>query len=172
MTVGAPWRRIAEFAIPMLLGNIAQQLYNTVDSIVVGKYVGDNALAAVGTAGPILNLLLAIFVGVATGAGIVISQSYGARDREGLSENVGNCISLAAVASLVIMVIGPLLTMPLLQLLSTPESTIQWCADYLNIYFYGIVGFFFYNMLSGVLRGLGDSLSALLFLLVAAATCP
>ena len=136
MTQGRPWKRIMEFAMPMLVGNLAQQLYNTADSIIVGRYVGDNALAAVGSAAPILNLLLALFVGVATGAGIVISQSYGARDREALSENVGNCISLAAVASLVIMVIGPLLTMPLLQLLGTPDSIIQWCADYLNIYFY------------------------------------
>ena len=168
MTQGRPWKRITEFAMPMLIGNLAQQLYNTADSVIVGRYVGDNALAAVGSAGPILNLLLALFVGIATGAGIVISQSFGARDREGLSENVGNCISLAAVASVVIMVIGPLLTMPLLHLLGTPESIIDWCADYLNIYFFGIVGFFFYNMLSGVLRGLGDSFSALVFLLVAA----
>ena len=169
MTQGPPWKRIVEFAMPMLIGNIAQQLYNTADSVIVGRYVGDNALAAVGSAGPILNLLLALFVGIATGAGIVISQSYSAKDREALSENIGNCISLAAVASVVIMIIGPILTMPLLELLSTPDSIIQWCADYLNIYFYGIVGFFFYNMLSGVLRGLGDSLSALVFLLVAAA---
>ena len=158
-----------EFAMPMLIGNIAQQLYNTADSVIVGRYVGDNALAAVGSAGPILNLLLALFVGISTGAGIVISQSYGARDREGLSENIGNCISLAAVASVVIMIVGPMLTTPLLQLLRTPESIIAWCTDYLNIYFYGIIGFFFYNMLSGVLRGLGDSLSALVFLLIAAA---
>ena len=169
MTQGTPWKRIMEFAMPMLVGNLAQQLYNTADSVIVGRYVGDNALAAVGSAGPILNLLLALFVGIATGAGIVISQSFGARDRESLSENIGNCISLAGVASVVIMIIGPLLTMPLLRLLSTPESIIDWCADYLNIFFLGIAGFFFYNMLSGVLRGLGDSLSALAFLLVAAA---
>ena len=169
MTEGEPWKRITEFAIPMLLGNIAQQLYNTADSIIVGKYVGDNALSAVGSASPILNMLLALFVGVSTGAGIVISQSYGAKDRESLSTAIGNCISLAGIATVVIMVIGPLLTMPMLQLLGTPESIIYWCADYLNIFFYGIIGFFMYNMLSGVLRGLGDSLSALGFLLIAAA---
>lgn len=169
MTEGAPWKRILEFSIPMLLGNLAQQLYNTADSIIVGRYVGDNALAAVGSASPILNLLLALFVGVATGAGIVVSQSFGAKDRNGLTESVGSCIALSAIASVIIMITGPLVTMPLLTLLGTPESIIQWCADYLNIYFYGIVGFFFYNMLSGVLRGLGDSVSALGFLLVAAA---
>ncbi len=169
MTQGAPWQRILEFSIPMLLGNIAQQLYNTADSVIVGIYVGDNALAAVGSAAPILNLLLALFVGISTGAGIVISQAFGARDRQGLSKNIGNCITLAGIASVVIMMIGPLLTRPLLELLSTPDSILDWCTDYLNIYFWGIAGFFFYNMLSGVLRGLGDSVSALGFLLLAAA---
>ena len=169
MTQGAPWQRIAEFAVPMLLGNLAQQLYNTVDSIVVGKYVGDNALAAVGSAAPILNLLLALFVGVATGAGIVISQRYGAGDREGLSRAIGNCISLAAIASLGTMVLGTLIARPLLVFLDTPASIIDWCTDYLVIFFLGAAGFTFYNVLSGVLRGMGDSVSALLFLLVAAA---
>lgn len=169
MTVGTPWKRIMEFALPMLVGNFAQQLYNTVDSIVVGKVVGDNALAAVGSANPILNLLLALLVGISTGAGIVVSQSYGARDRDGLTKAVGNCIALSAIATVVIMIIGPMITMPLLTLLGTPDSIIDWCAEYLNIYFIGIVGFFFYNMLSGVLRGLGDSFTALVFLLVSAA---
>ena len=116
MTQGEPWKRITEFAVPMLLGNIAQQLYNTADSIIVGKYVGDNALSAVGSAGPILNLLLALFVGISTGAGIVISQAYGAKDREALSKNIGNCITLAGIATVVIMIIGPLLTRPMLEI--------------------------------------------------------
>ena len=169
MTQGTPWKRILEFSIPMILGNIAQQLYNTADTVIVGIYVGDNALSAVGSASPILNLLLALFVGIATGAGIVISQSCGARDREGLSMNIGNCITLTVIASVFIMVVGPLITRPMLDLLDTPASIIDWCESYLNIYFYGILGFFMYNMLSGVLRGLGDSVSALIFLLVAAA---
>ena len=158
-----------EFSVPMLLGNIAQQLYNTADSVIVGLYVGDNALAAVGSASPILNLLLALFVGISTGAGIVVSQSFGARDREGLSKAIGNCISLTFIATVVIMFIGPIITRPLLNLLDTPASIMEWCADYLKIYFFGIIGFFFYNMLSGILRGLGDSVSALGFLLLAAA---
>ena len=167
MTIGAPWQRIAEFAVPMLLGNIAQQLYNTVDSIVVGKYVGDNALAAVGSSSPILNLLLALFVGISTGAGIIISQRFGAKDREGLSLAIGNCISLAAIASLIILVIGPMISRPMLELLDTPASIIDWCTSYLNIFFIGAAGFIFYNILSGVLRGMGDSASALMFLIVA-----
>ena len=169
MTQGAPWKRIAEFAIPMLLGNLAQQLYNTVDSVVVGKYVGDNALAAVGTSMPILNLLLAVFVGVATGAGIVISQHYGAGDREALSRAIGNCMTLAAIASVATMVIGVAVTRPLLRLLDTPASVFDWCAEYLIIFFLGAAGFTFYNILSGILRGMGDSFSALAFLLVATA---
>jgi len=168
MTLGSPWKRIMEFSIPMLLGNIAQQLYNTADSVIVGMYVGDNALAAVGSASPILNLLLALFVGISTGAGIVVSQSFGAKDREGLSNGIGNCISLTFVATIVIMLVGPLITRPMLNLLDTPASIIDWCASYLNIYFIGIIGFFFYNMLSGILRGLGDSVSALGFLILAA----
>ena len=99
MTAGRPWKRIIEFAIPMLLGNLAQQLYNTADSVIVGIYIGDDALSAVGSASPILNLLLALFVGIATGAGIVVSQSFGARDREGLSNAVGNCILLSFAAT-------------------------------------------------------------------------
>ena len=168
MTMGAPWKRIMEFSVPMLLGNIAQQLYNTADSVIVGHYVGDNALAAVGSASPILNLLLALFVGISTGAGIVVSQSFGAKDREGLSKAIGNCISLTFVATVFIMIVGPIITRPLLNLLDTPASIVEWCTDYLNIYFLGIIGFFFYNMLSGILRGLGDSVSALGFLLLAA----
>jgi len=144
-------------------------LYNTADSVIVGHYVGDNALAAVGSASPILNLLLALFVGISTGAGIVVSQSFGARDRDGLSRGIGNCISLTVVATVFIMIFGPMITRPMLELLDTPASIIDWCTDYLNIFFWGVAGFFFYNMLSGILRGLGDSLSALGFLLLAAA---
>ena len=167
MTAGPPWQRIMEFAVPMLVGNLAQQLYNTADSIVVGHYVGDNALAAVGSASPILNLLLALFVGVSTGAGIVISQNYGAGDRERLSNSVGNCITLAAIASAITMLIGVAVTTPMLRLLDTPASIIGWSGDYLHIIFWGVAGCAFYNILSGILRGMGDSFSALAFLLLA-----
>jgi len=166
MTEGTPWKRIVEFAIPMLLGNIAQQFYNTADSIIVGKYIGDNALAAVGSAGPILNLLMVLFIGISTGAGIMVAQYFGAKDREKLSRSIGVCITLTAIASVFIMVVGPLIARPLLTLLNTPESIIDWCQDYLTIFFIGIAGFNYYNILSGILRGLGDSVSALVFLLV------
>lgn len=167
MTVGKPWEDIVIFTVPMLLGNIAQQLYNTVDSVVVGQFVGDNALAAVGSAGPILNLLIVLFVGISMGSGIMVSQYLGARNKEALSETIGTSIVLTAIASLLVMVAATLTARPLLELLSTPETIIDWCTSYLRIMFLGIAGMAFYNILSGILRGLGDSMSALLYLLVA-----
>ena len=167
MTVGEPWKKIVIFTIPMLLGNIAQQLYNTVDSIVVGKYVGDNALAAVGSAGPILNLLLVLFVGISMGASIMVSQYFGAKQREELSQTIGNCITLTAIAVVIIMVLSVIIVRPLLELLDTPDSIIDWCTSYLLIMFLGSVGSAYYNILSGILRGLGDAFSALIYLLVA-----
>lgn len=166
LTEGTPWKRIVEFAIPMLIGNVAQQLYNTADSIIVGRYIGDNALAAVGSASPILNLLLVLFVGISVGASIMVAQYFGAKDREKLSHTIGTCISLTAIASLAIMIIGPLISRPLLSLLNTPESIINWSKDYLNIFFIGSAGFAYFNILSGILRGLGDSVSALVFLII------
>lgn len=167
MTIGRAWEKILLFTIPMLIGNIAQQLYNTVDSVVVGKYVGDNALAAVGSAGPILNLLIVLFVGISMGASIMVSQYFGARDRVGLSHTIGNCIVLTVIASVFVMIVGTLAARPLLQLLGTPESIIDWCTSYLKILFIGAAGLAFYNILGGVLRGLGDSISALIYLIVA-----
>lgn len=166
MTEGSPWQKIILFAVPMLVGNIAQQLYNTVDSVVVGNYVGDNALAAVGSAGPILNLLIVLFVGISVGAGIMVSQYFGAKEREKLSMTIGNCVTLTAIATLFVMIVASMVARPLLELLDTPESIIDWCHSYLLILFIGSVGLAYYNILSGVLRGLGDSMSALLYLLV------
>ena len=167
MTQGDPVRQIVKFMIPMLIGNVFQQLYNTVDSIVVGKYVGDNALAAVGSAGPIVNLLLVLFMGISVGAGIMVSQYFGARQRGPLSKSIGCCITMTFVASLIVMALAPLITMPLLRLLNTPDEIIDWCSGYLRILFLGIAGCAFYNILGGMLRGLGDSVSALLYLMIA-----
>ena len=167
MTKGNPVKVIIAFTIPMLIGNVAQQLYNTADSIIVGRFVGDNALAAVGSAGPILNLMLVLFMGIATGASIMVSQYFGSRKREELSKTIGVCITLTLIASLFITAVGPFITRPLLKLLNTPETIIDWCHQYLVIIFIGMAGGGLYNILSGVLRGLGDSVSALIYLLVA-----
>ena len=123
MSQGEPWRRIAEFAFPLLIGNFAQQLYNTVDAVVVGNSRwGYQALGAVGNASPVLNLLLALFVGISTGAGILVSQRFGAKDSEGLAKTIGNCVTATAIASAVIMIAGPLLTGPLLRAVGTMDS--------------------------------------------------
>lgn len=170
MSQGEPWRRIAEFAFPLLIGNFAQQLYNTVDAVVVGNSRwGYQALGAVGNASPVLNLLLALFVGISTGAGILVSQRFGAKDSEGLSRTIGNCVTATAIASVVIMIAGPLLTGPMLKAVGTMDSMYDQCKAYLDIFFYGIAGFFFYNIFAGILRGLGDSFSALLYLLITSA---
>lgn len=167
MTEGRPWEKIVLFTIPMIIGNVAQQLYNTVDSIVVGRYVGDNALAAVGSASPILNLLLVLFIGISMGASIMVSQYFGSRDRENLSRTIGSVLTLTAASSIFLMIAGSVAIRPILELLNTPASIIDWCSDYLFIMMYGIAGVAYYNILCGVLRGLGDSFSALVYLVVA-----
>lgn len=167
MTQGKPWKSILMFTLPMLIGNIAQQLYSTVDSIVVGNYVGDNALAAVGSVMPILNMLLVLFVGISAGASIMVSQYFGAKDRESLSYTIGNCITATLIACALLIAVALPLLRPLLKILNTPESIFEWCVDYLSISIIGIAGMAYYNILSGIIRGLGDSFSALLYLLVA-----
>ncbi len=167
MTVGTPWKAIMLFTVPMIIGNIAQQLYNTVDSIVVGRYIGDNALAAVGSAGPIVNLLLVLFIGISAGANIMVSQYFGAKNRESLSYTIGNCITVTAICCLALILVAAPLIKPLLGLLNTPDSIIDGCADYLMISLVGMAGMAYYNILSSIIRGMGDSVSALLYLLVA-----
>lgn len=167
MTEGAPWKKIVLFTIPMLIGNIAQQLYNTVDSIIVGRYVGDNALAAVGSASPILNLLIVLFIGISVGVSIMVAQYFGAKEREELSSTIGGCVTLTAIVAIALMIVSPFVVRPMLEMLHTPASIIDWCTSYLIIMMVGIAGMAYYNILSGVLRGLGDSVSALVYLLVA-----
>ena len=167
MTVGSPMRKLVQFSIPLLIGNLAQQLYNTVDSIVVGKYIGDTALAAVGTAGPILNLLLVLFMGIATGASIQASQFFGAKDRDTLSRVVGTTIVLTVVSGLVVMVIGYFASPFLIGLMTPPADVGEGAVIYLKIIFLGIIGGGAYNILSGVLRGIGDSVYPLLYLVLA-----
>lgn len=169
MTVGTPWKGILTFTIPMLIGNIAQQLYSTVDSIVVGNTegVGVTGLSAIGSAMPILNMLLVLFIGISTGASIMVSQYFGAKKREELSRTIGNCITVTVICCIVLIAVMSSFIRPILEMLKTPESTIDWCYDYLFISLVGIAGMAFYNILSGIIRGLGDSMSALIYLLIA-----
>ena len=167
MTVGRPLVNIAAFSIPLLIGNLAQQLYNTVDSIVVGQYVGDTALAAVGASGPILNLLLLLFMGISTGAGILVSQYFGAKKKEELSKTIGTCLALTLICGVFLMVVGPVLSGPLMCLLDTPADVYDKSVTYLTIIFLGMVGNGFFNIVSGILRGMGDSVTPLIYLIVA-----
>ena len=167
MTVGIPWQKILIFSLPLVIGNIAQQLYSTVDSIIVGHYVGDNALAAVGSAMPLFNLILVLFMGISTGTGIMVSQYVGAKSREDIAHTVGNSIVVSLIATVFLMVVGPFFVRPLLGLLNTPDSIFEWCVSYLNYMLYGVIGMVYYNVLGGILRGLGDSFSSLIYLLIA-----
>ena len=167
MTVGNPMSCILKFSIPLLIGNLAQQMYNTVDSIVVGQYIGDVALAAVGTAGPILNLLLVLFMGISTGASILTAQFFGAKDRTNLSKVVGTTIFLVFASGLLMTVIGYFASPFLISLVTPPADVAEGAVIYLQIIFIGILGGGMYNILSGVLRGMGDSTNPLLYLIIA-----
>ncbi|MDI9472430.1 MAG: MATE family efflux transporter [Tissierellia bacterium] len=167
MTTGDPWKRILAFSFPLLLGNLAQQAYSAVDSMVVGTYVGDHALAAVGTSGPIIHLLIVFFVAISTGVGIMVSQYFGAKRKEDLVKTIGNCITITFIVSITLMALTPFITTPLLTFLGVPESIFNWSKEYLSILLGGVIGMSYYNILSGVLRGMGNSSSPLLYLLVA-----
>lgn len=167
MTVGSPTQNLIRFSVPLLIGNMAQQLYSTVDSIVVGNYVGDGALAAIGASGPVLNLLLVLFMGVSIGASVMASQYFGAKERDSLSQTIGTTITATLACTVFVMVLGPLITRPVLTMLDTPADILDMACDYMTILFLGFLGAAFYNVISGVLRGLGDSIMPLAFLLVA-----
>ena len=167
MTEGSPLVSLVKFSVPLLIGNMAQQLYSTVDSIIVGRYVGDTALAAVGAVMPIINLLLVFFMAIATGAGILVSQTFGARNWKLLDKTIGNALLLVFLSSVAIMAVALSLARPILTVLDTPPEIFNMSLDYLRIVFIGILGFGFYNIISGILRGLGDSITPLIFLLIA-----
>lgn len=169
MTQGKPWKVILQFTLPMIIGNISQQLYSTIDTIVVGQFAqnGDNAIAAVGSALPILNMLLVLFIGISAGASVMVAQYFGAKNRESISYTVGNCITVTAIACVGMIVIAAPILDKVLVLLNTPENIYNDCYWYLMISLLGMAGMAYYNILSGIIRGLGDSASALLYLLVA-----
>lgn len=170
MTKGVIWKQILWFSLPLLLGNLFQQLYNTVDSIVVGQAIGSNALAAVGSSNPIINLLVSFFMGLSVGASVIISQSFGAQDNERLHKAVHTSIALALVGGLILMVVGILMTPLILTWIGTPAEVMEGSKLYLRIYFSGILGVVIYNIGSGILRAVGDSKTPLYFLIISACT--
>ena len=153
-----------------MIGNVFQQLYNTVDSIVVGNYVSKQALAAVGCTGPVINALFGLFGGLAAGAGVVISQFYGAHDKEKLHKTVQTTIAMSLVMCVVLTALGVWLTPMMLKLMSTPEDVMADATEYLRIYFWGISGVIMYYIGAGILRAVGDSTRPLYFLIFSALT--
>ena len=168
MTQGSIWKQLLLFSLPLMAGNLFQQLYNTVDSIVVGNFVGKEALAAVGSVGPIINSLIGFFMGLSTGAGVIISQYYGAKADEKVSRTVSTTLVMTFFLSIVFTILGIFITPYMLRMMSTPNDVIRESATYLKIYFGGVAGLMFYNMGSGVLRAVGDSRHPLYFLIFSA----
>ncbi len=167
MTEGNPLKILLKFAFPMLVGNVLQQLYNMVDSIVVGNYVGKIALAAVGTGFPIIFMMAAMFIGLGIGATILISQYIGAGDVDSVKKTSQTIYTAMIIGSIPISIIGIFLCEPILNLINTPADTLPMAKQYMVIIFAGMVGTFGYNVNAGILQGFGDSKSSLLFLAIA-----
>ena len=164
MTEGNPFAVMMKFSLPLLIGNIAQLLYNTVNAIIVGQLIGPEALASVGTSTPIMNLFFAFFMTVGTGVSIVVSQFYGAGSKERLTRSIGTSIILTFIATMSITALGMPLSAPLMRLINVDENIFGWSHRYLMIMFAGAIGVGFYNVLAGILRGLGDSVFPLIVL--------
>ncbi len=160
-------KSILLFALPLLIGNLFQQLYNTVDSYVVGNYVDTSALAAVGASASVINMLVGFFMGLSAGAGVVISQYFGAKKREDMSAAIHSSLALTGVLSVIFTVVGVGVTRPLLRAIGVPEEVLPHSTLYLTIYFGGITFSLFYNMGAGVLRAVGDSKNPLIYLMAA-----
>lgn len=167
MTEGVIWKQMIAFSIPLLIGNIFQQLYNTVDSVVVGNYIGSAALAAVGSSNSLINLIVGLFMGIATGSGVVIAQYYGARDGEKMHWAVHTAMTLSMIGGFALIFIGIWAAPFVLRLMGTPEEVMPNSVRYLQIFFCGSLFNLVYNMGAGILRAVGDSKRPLYFLCVA-----
>ncbi len=167
LTKGKEGKLIFQFAAPMLLGNVFQQLFSVVDSIVVGNFVGKEALAAVGASFPVIFVMVSMIIGIVMGTTIVVSQYFGAGDLAKVKRAIDTMYIYSSVAGIVTMVVGLIISEPLLRLLGLPEDIMPQATLYLRIYMSGMVIFFGYNGTSAVLRGLGDSKTPLYFLIVA-----
>ncbi|WP_328821095.1 MATE family efflux transporter [Pseudoflavonifractor gallinarum] len=171
ITEGPIWRHLLSFFFPILLGTFFQQLYNTVDAIIVGNFVGTEALAAVGgPAAVLINFLVNLFVGLSSGATVIVAQYYGARQIQELRRTVHTAIALAIAAGLGVMVLGIALSYPVMVLMGTPAEVMDYSLIYLRIYFVGSIASFLYNVGSSVLRAIGDTKRPLYFLIAACLT--
>lgn len=167
ITEGIIWKQLLIFFFPILFGTFFQQLYNTVDAIVVGNFVGTEALAAVGGAtGTIINLLIGFFVGLSSGATVIISQFYGARDGQNVSRAVHTAIAMSLIIGVIFMIVGLAFSSTALEAMGTPENVLPLANTYISVYFGGILFTVFYNVGSAILRAVGDSRRPLYFLIV------
>lgn len=171
ITEGVIWKQLLAFFFPILLGTFFQQLYNTVDAIVVGQFLGKEALAAVGGGtGTAINLLIGFFTGLSSGATVVISQHYGAKNEEKVSAAIHTAIALALAGGLLISVLGYIFTRPLLEMIGTPDDILPLAVSYMHIYFLGGIPVVMYNMGAGIFRAMGDSKSPFYFLIASCLT--
>lgn len=171
ITEGVIWKQLLLFFFPIVLGTFFQQLYNTADAIIVGKFVGKEALAAVGgSTGTLISLLIGFFVGVASGASVIIAQLFGARQAQEVSRAVHTTIALALASGALLTGVGLLLSEDILRLMGTPQEVMIYALPYLSIYFLGMIPQLVYNIGSGILRAVGDSRRPMLFLICAALT--
>ena len=170
MTGGSPFGALLFYSLPLIAGNFMQQLYNTVDSLIVGRFVGDAALAAVGGSGQIINFLLAFLWGASAGAGIVIAQYYGAKDEKRLKQATHTTVVLAVIAGVLIMSVGLLSSRRALIWMQTPPDMLEEAIVYLRVFFIGMVFNAVYNMVAGILNAVGRSDLSLLFLVISSIT--
>ena len=166
ITEGVIWKQLLAFFFPILLGTFFQQLYNTVDTIVVGRFVGTRALAAVGSTSSLISLINGFFIGLSTGASVVVSQFYGAGDRNGVKRALSTGSVIALVLGILAVLVGVFCSPHLLQLIKTPENCIADATTYATLYFSGSIFIVIYNMGAGILRAMGDSKRPLYFLIV------
>ena len=166
ITQGIIWKQLLLFAMPLLVSNILQQLYNTVDSAIVGKFISADALAAVGSTGSLTGMLVGLFMGIATGAGVIIAQHYGARNVEKLQDAVHTAMALSVISGVILMVLGVMATPTILRIMKSPANVIDMSIEYLWVYFVGILPGMVYNVGSGVLRAVGDSKRPLYYLFI------
>lgn len=165
MTSGSIGKRMMFFALPLLLGNLFQQLYNTVDSLIVGNFLGSSALAAVSSSGSLIFMLIGFLSGISAGAGVVISQYFGAEDVPNIQRAVHTTVAFGIAAGLLMTIVGILLSPQILAWMGTPESVMPESISYLQIYFSGSLGFVLYNVFVGILQAVGDSRHPLHYLM-------
>ncbi|MEG1992884.1 MAG: MATE family efflux transporter, partial [Acetivibrio sp.] len=170
MTEGPVWKKITMFAMPIFLGNLFQQLYNIVDSLVVGNFIGSDALAAVSSSGSLIFLLVGLFGGIFVGAGVVISRYYGAREIEKVQVAIHTTIAFGLVAGVVLSILGVILSPFILRLMGTPKSVLPNSILYFRIYFGGVLSVIMYNTASGIFQAVGDSRHPLYYLIVSSIT--